>query len=197
MFAAVDPQGADWNVGLRRVNQAFDEIVAIMKNPNMKEAMAGAQAFERKVEKGAAGHRIPGAIAARAGETKAAYSERIAETILALRTGALWQAEAEYRGAVVEGLMARAVLAAGQYRAEQGKWPESLQVLVPRYLEAVPKDPFSREAGAAVVYLVNAEGIRMYSVGLNGEDEGGVNRGKDNGPDDLAVGVTGSDRAIP
>ena len=35
-----------------------------------------------------------------------------------------------------------AALAAERFRLEHGRWPESLEQLVPRYLSAVPRDPF-------------------------------------------------------
>lgn len=46
--------------------------------------------------------------------------------------------------------------------------PESLEELVPKYLDAVPKDPFT---GAPIGY--NAEKGLIYSVGLDLKDDGG------------------------
>lgn len=65
---------------------------------------------------------------------------------------------------------ARAALAAERFRIDTGNWPESLDALVPDYLDAVPSDPF---AGVPVRYVQRDGGIIVYSVGENGTDDGG------------------------
>lgn len=65
---------------------------------------------------------------------------------------------------------ARVGLALEWYRQEQGDFPESLDALVPQYLEAVPPDPF---AAGPVRYCLTPELALVYSVGLNGVDDGG------------------------
>ena len=42
--------------------------------------------------------------------------------------------------------------------------------LVPDYLSEVPQDPFS---GKPLLYRRNAKGYVLYSVGLDGRDDGG------------------------
>ncbi len=56
------------------------------------------------------------------------------------------------------------------YRREHGEAPPSLEALAPRYLPSVPVDPWS---GVAVRYRVTAEGPVLYSVGPDGDDDGG------------------------
>jgi hypothetical protein len=63
-------------------------------------------------------------------------------------------------------------LAAERFRIEQGHWPESPAELVPKYLDAVPSDPF--EAEATIRYKQFEDGIVVYSVGENTTDEGGA-----------------------
>ncbi len=58
-----------------------------------------------------------------------------------------------------------------EYILEHGRSPESLNELVPRYLPAVPSDPFSDRP---LVYRRQADGHLLYSVGANGTDDGGV-----------------------
>lgn len=48
--------------------------------------------------------------------------------------------------------------------------PASLQELVPKYLESVPADPFT---GGPLLYRVDDAGCVIYSVGVNGVDDGG------------------------
>ena len=57
------------------------------------------------------------------------------------------------------------------YRLRQGAYPESLDALVPDYLPEMPLDPF---AGKAFRYRRTDDNFRLYSVGQNMKDDGGV-----------------------
>jgi hypothetical protein len=72
------------------------------------------------------------------------------------------------------------------FRADNGRYPAKLGELVPKYLAAVPDDLFS---GKALIYKPSPDGYLLYSVGPNGNDDGG--RTIDDTPpgDDLAVRV--------
>ena len=61
-------------------------------------------------------------------------------------------------------------LALRSYCVENGEPPERLADLVPDYLPEVPLDPFS---GKPLVYRREATGHVLYSVGLDGQDDGG------------------------
>jgi hypothetical protein len=64
-------------------------------------------------------------------------------------------------------------LAAEEWRLAHGDWPESLAALVPGLLDALPEDPFT---GGALCYQHRADGVVVYSVGLDGQDNGGITR---------------------
>lgn len=68
--------------------------------------------------------------------------------------------------------LAGTALAIRLYEVDHGRRPETLTELVPEYLPAVPQDPFA-EAGRAIVYLPSAAHPIVYSVGVNGVDDGG------------------------
>ena len=61
-------------------------------------------------------------------------------------------------------------IAIERYRRQHGKLPEKLDELVPEFLPQVPVDPYD---GQPLRYVVDAEGCRVYSVGMNHTDEGG------------------------
>ncbi len=63
-----------------------------------------------------------------------------------------------------------AALAAERFRIDQGRWPESLEELVPQYISAVPHDPF---ANGPLKLLELPDGLFIYSVGYDGKDDGG------------------------
>jgi len=65
-----------------------------------------------------------------------------------------------------------AAVAVALYRRENGgKYPETLSALVPSYLPATPIDPYS---GAELKYRRDVNGYKVYSVGANRKDDGGV-----------------------
>lgn len=78
--------------------------------------------------------------------------------------------------------LARAALASARYRAAKGGWPARLADLVPDYLPEVPVDPFD---GKPLRMTTADGGTVLYSVGLNGKDEGGREGGKDDTDDDI------------
>jgi NADPH2 dehydrogenase len=63
-----------------------------------------------------------------------------------------------------------AAIASRQYEQEHGKLPASLEDLTPKYLPAVPIDSDEKP----LRFKPAEEGILIYSVGRNGQDNGGV-----------------------
>jgi len=76
-------------------------------------------------------------------------------------------------------------MALERYGLAAGTFPETLQVLVPEYLAAVPEDPFDRQP---LRYQCKGQGYLVYSIGINGVDDGGVH-GKTIGEGDITVQV--------
>jgi hypothetical protein len=56
------------------------------------------------------------------------------------------------------------------YHREHGRYPARLEELTPKYLPAVPRDLFS---GRSLIYRPEQNGYLLYSVGCNGQDDGG------------------------
>ncbi len=56
------------------------------------------------------------------------------------------------------------------YRSEQGRPPATLAQLIPHGLERIPLDPFS---GRSLVYQQRGTNWLLYSVGVDGVDDGG------------------------
>jgi hypothetical protein len=71
--------------------------------------------------------------------------------------------EARYRCAI-------AAVAAEQFRLSNGRWPASLDELVPARLAVVPRDPFTSQP---LRLARHPEGIVIYSVGDDKKDDGG------------------------
>ena len=63
-------------------------------------------------------------------------------------------------------------LALHAFQKENGKYPEKLDELQGKYLQDVPRDPFS--ADAPLNYQRDGEKYTLYSIGADGVDNGGV-----------------------
>jgi hypothetical protein len=61
-------------------------------------------------------------------------------------------------------------LALELYHREHGKWPESLSELSPKYLPTLPADPIT---GKPLHYKIVDNRPVVYSVGIDGDDDGG------------------------
>jgi hypothetical protein len=70
------------------------------------------------------------------------------------------------------------------YRADHGSYPAKLDDLSPKYVPSIPNDLF---CGAALVYRPDEKGYLLYSVGVNGIDEGGRTADDESKGDDIAV----------
>jgi len=67
--------------------------------------------------------------------------------------------------------LAYVAVAAARYHAEKGRLPETLDVLVPDYLPAVPRDPFD---GKPLRMVARDGRLVFYSIGPDLKDEGGA-----------------------
>jgi hypothetical protein len=83
----------------------------------------------------------------------------------------------------------RLAFALAAYRADHGAYPAKLADLAPKYVAEVPKDIFN---ASELHYRQEGGGYLLYSVGVNGKDDGGKgydDRKKGEDWDDLAVRV--------
>jgi hypothetical protein len=61
-------------------------------------------------------------------------------------------------------------VAAERYRLAEHRWPDTLEALVPRYVKAVPTDPFD---GKPLRYRRTSDGVVIYALGPDRQDDGG------------------------
>ena len=80
-----------------------------------------------------------------------------------------------------------AAIAAERYRMETGDYPQTLSQLVPKYLPAVPADPFD---GQPLRMKKTEDGLLLYSIGKDGRDNGGTDRDSNpRGDSDVVVTI--------
>lgn len=66
---------------------------------------------------------------------------------------------------------ARVGLASERFRLSTGRWPETLDELVPDYIATIPEDPF--DPGQPLRMARRDDRLIIYSLGPNGTDDGG------------------------
>jgi hypothetical protein len=118
-------------------------------------------------------------------KVRTAVSEKIVVVLLGLLAPAVQKmgdAGDRAEQTARHGVLAFALAA---YHADHKKYPPALADLSPKYLKQVPDDLFREEP---LIYRPTDDGFLLYSVGVNGKDDGG--RSFDQPPaDDLVVRV--------
>jgi hypothetical protein len=75
-----------------------------------------------------------------------------------------------FRRSLAELSCVRIMLAMERFRLAQGRWPASVAELIPRYLDAIPLDPYN---GKPLRCRRVKDGWVIYSVARDGQDDGG------------------------
>lgn len=78
------------------------------------------------------------------------------------------------------------VTALAAYFADENRYPEKLTELVPKYLKELSNDLFT---GEPLIYRKTDRGYLLYSVGVNGRDDGGMLTTDDPRGDDIGVRI--------
>jgi hypothetical protein len=167
----------DWNVVLERLNACYDGLESNCRLPTHQFRVAATDTQTRAITLLAA----PGRSAwSRAGDvllqvcSRGHRSDRVADQLLGLLAPAVsgWLKAATRNESQLALTQTVAALAA--WHADRGpdapSYPERLDDLVPRYLAAVPVDPFSDKA---LIYERRGDGYLLASVGDNGVYDGG------------------------
>ena len=179
--------GIQWDETLKSANQKYNRLAQIMrlKERALREKQLNQFEVEVKELKGTLlnadeiGRRI--LLSPNVGKATGKYVGDIM-TCLLVPAVVKVQHAADRTEQVHSNLHTAFALAA--YRLDNGKYPKSLDALVPKYLAEAPHDLFS---GKALVYRPDANSYLLYSVGINGKDEGGRNYDDDPQGDDLRV----------
>lgn len=81
--------------------------------------------------------------------------------------------------------VAKLGFALAAYHVDHDSYPEALADLAPKYLMKIPKDTFADDEFR---YGRHEDGYLLYSIGINGRDDGGSSDDSQN-HDDLAIRV--------
>ena len=167
--------GVDWDPALRNGNLWYDRMVAAMRRQGATRSSARKQLYQLDVDiKELKANIFPksalGGVKMLLGLGAATRSKMLADIMISLLVPAVRKVQqAGDRSEQVEHNLHLA-FALAAYRRDHGKYPAKLDALAPDYLAAVPQDLFS---GKPLIYRPDEKGYLLYSVGINGVDEGG------------------------
>ena len=182
----------DWDDILRSSNTWFDQIVDAYRKPTRFEQQQSLAIVEKEFRRLKKRARDTNSLdEAMRRDPRKAFSQRFSQVLLAQFAPNLWHcSEAQDRGAMQLALV-KLAFALAAYHTDVGSYPARLADLVPKYVAKVPKDFFN---DAELHYRLEGTGFVLYSVGVNGKDDGTKSyedRKQDEGWDDLVVRVPG------
>jgi hypothetical protein len=170
----------DWDHLLRTINTCYDHLAAAARQPT-------------RAERRKAMGNIPDDVKQAVEKMKNAKAPKVVSETMAnlfvrhLLPGNLNVDDSADKAAARLDLT-RLALALAAYRAESGSYPAKLADLSPEYLAKVPLDIFS---AADFRYRTGKGGYRLWSVGRNGRDDGGMGQedveGYEGDGDDLLI----------
>jgi hypothetical protein len=163
----------DWAPALRNGNRWYDRMVAAMRLSGRAEREEALNRIEEDLKALKAKAVEPANLAKLVLGKEAPEREAgqvIGDILIGLLAPAVRRVQGAYDRSEQVQRNLRVAFALAAYRADCGRYPARLGELAPMYLAAVPGDLFS---GGPLVYRPADKGYLLYSVGINGKDEGG------------------------
>ncbi|MCE5303890.1 MAG: hypothetical protein LLF97_12390 [Planctomycetaceae bacterium] len=183
----------NWDDVLVQMNEWVDRYVDALRRPTRRERTKALIRLQRERNQLAKKSRDSTQVSSLLwnGPRKAATEQCVVDLLRVAVPGLLSAENAEDRWTVQRELT-QLSLALAAYRADRGTFPQKLAELAPKYVSFVPQDLFS-ENDAPLHYQRRDRGFLLYSVGLNGRDDGGktildAEKGEDY--DDLAARIS-------
>jgi hypothetical protein len=174
---------ADWNLVRQQGEKHFDEaarVTGMPPGPARREALARINNQYKQMEVQSR-NELPNI---------ASLNERERGELFSAMTIALFNANLDAALAAQDEAntrlqLARLAMGLAAYRAARGNYPERLGDLVPSILKKLPIDIYNEKP---FVYRRANDGYLLYTVGENGNDDGGSNEGTKSA-DDIAIRV--------
>lgn len=163
----------DYDAILRRANQHYDDLVAAMRKPSFAQRLGAVQVVQGQFVK------FMDRLTTQPASTSPTDRKGFYLLYLLPELGRC-QVVADL--AMVQRDLAVVALGLCAYKADNGKYPQSLDALAPKYLQKAPDDFCS---GKSFIYKTTGQGYVLYSVGENMKDDGGKTKAE--GGDDLVV----------
>lgn len=177
--------GIDWNAVFQEINRYYDQAGKALAADCFEHQHQQLEALREKLDKHTDEIVSPLVLPLATVMTQQERGKRIG-TLLAdggFPLGVLFEIDVESRTRSELSLLGIAIAA---HQKSTGRFPASLDALVPKYLPELPTDPYT---GKPFVYLVEDEGAVVYSLGKNLNDDGGTTFEDDDENFDLVFSV--------
>lgn len=162
----------NWDLVARSINQHFQQTTAILRLPTVKARKVAAEKLGKQIAVAK-----PSWVDNRfewwpvlAGLKREGATKYVTSLLLASISDSHFQ---DHRAQLLgEARLAvhRVGFALAHYHAVHNKYPKRLEELTPAYIKKLPLDPFTDQS---LLYRRTADGFRLYSVGMDGQDDGG------------------------
>ncbi len=113
----IDRGSVDWDSVMRTINGTLDQMRKILQSPSVRDEVVARQLFDLGISAMRNAAAAQPTLAPQPGETRDAYSQRIADMIISATSPSTWKCEDRCRAELLEDQMTRALVAAAQYRA--------------------------------------------------------------------------------
>jgi hypothetical protein len=173
----------DWDPALRNVNQWYDRLAAAFRITDRTARAEEMAAITRELRMLKAGVSDTGVVQ-KAFMGAKARGEWTGNLLFGLMIPAFEKVQGAVDRCEQGQRNLHLAFALAAYHRDNARYPTALDELAPKYLDKVPNDLFS---GGPLIFRLQDGGYLLYSVGVNGLDEGG--RGYEDEPrgDDLSV----------
>lgn len=164
----------DWNIPLRMANQWYDHFIAANRIADRAKRTKAINEIESERKNLATQAKdLHSLLWDMLTKKKASevFSPRIGQLVIAELCRSLNLNWLQQR-ADLYGQMVQTAFALAAFRADEGRYPQKLETLVPKYLAKVPEDTFAPD-GAPLRFRLEGNGYTIWAVGLNGVDDGG------------------------
>ena len=202
-----DLRQTDWNVVLRMLNRDYDTLTAIASETDEIKQRDQALAFvaahqaaqeagitqsitfdispdpDKEIQRQKFISNLEAYLRRRPNESLVAYSERIGIFFLGDQSSVERSFRLVLRPRTYQRQL-QMVLALRAYHEAKGAYPATLNELVPAFLPKISTDPF---AGKPMSFRREGDGYVLYSIGLNGKDDGGKTSREQKDADDIVV----------
>jgi hypothetical protein len=186
-FSQFEPhvRGLDWDPALKRANDWYDQWVRALRTKDriQRQKRLAELEVELRVLAGRvalAGKHAPRLLNGGPAERGQVLGELLIKMLMPNFAGI--RSSPDRNEQYQTNLFA--VLALAQFHCDHGSYPKDLSELAPKYLKTVPIDIYS---GKPLIYKATDKGYLLYSVGQNGNDDGGHGPDDDPRGDDLVI----------
>jgi hypothetical protein len=167
--AVINVVSVDWNIVLRRGNEFYDRLVAAAREPTHAAREQALAKIDTELNRMATDLQSPVAWIAAAFKPSS-RSDAVAALMLNFFLPAVGAGLNAQDRANTQLELMRLAAALAVFRAEQAKYPNKLDELVPGILDTLPVDVYN---AMGFFYKRDGEGYLLYSAGENGADDGG------------------------